>query len=621
MRFSSTRKFDFQLEGFKGVCLATLPVNGLSVLSGQNSSGKSSLVQALLLLAQSRIETLNANGEVVLLGAARELSNREDPESSIYFRFAFPAKPLMNEARRLTFRPPSFRTERGHSWRQILDPSGISLVETELEYSEDCFDAARLNLQRLLVHLEGDEATFATGDIELRFAQSIDWLDLTSASEAVGEGRDGGGEDLDYEPNSYFYEVTTAEALQLRCFVRIEESRIADAFCVVSVEDLRQILHPPSGGFAKGDADCILSTLRSVVAGDSFAENRGGLRYRVASREDGLLNEVEKLVDAALGDCTEPAYRAVDCQIQEYLESIVGESNNLIVPLMGGVATGLAADFLPLVRAVAIVQAVISSISQVASKIRYIGPLRAAAKPAYGVELSSRTTPLGVTGGSTAAFLERVRAAAARASVWNDGRGDRSLNPQQILDGIEKDLVSIGVGERVESLARGKVGYELQVEDARGTWNVTDLGTGVSQVLPILVLLNSSPPGSVVVIEQPEVHLHPAMQSRIGDVLLRHSEDKALIVETHSDYLLNRLRLRILESGVAKQDRETFPKVTFLWSELAEDETGYVIGPLALDQFGDLAQWPDGFFDSFENDVEGILRAKIRLAGGSNEAL
>lgn len=621
MSLSSAKKFNFQLEGFKGVRLATVPIEDLAVLAGPNSSGKSSFLQSLLLLAQSEVESLNANGEVVLLGNARELSNRADRERRTYFRFAFPANPLMHRARRFHFRPPSFRDVKGFDWKEILDSGEASQAETELEYGVDIYDTTRLNLQRMVVNLDRDKSAFAPGEIQLRLVHSLDWLDLSTASKAAGASGDQEDSDSDLKQAGYFYEVTTSKASDIRSFIRIENSRIADAFCVLSVEELLKLLVVPTEGIDKQDIDRVSSTLQVLVGSDSFAEKGRVFRSRITNRREDSLYEIENLLQAALDGVAEPTDPTVGSTIRAYLDATAGESDYLVLPLLGDAAASLKTELLPLVRSVAIVRAVLASIAELANRIRYIGPLRAEAKPAYGVEVNSRTTPLGITGGSTASFLDSVRAAASRAGAWSEARRESAISPQEILDGIESDLISIGAGERVLSFARGKIGYELQVENEHGTWNVTDLGTGVSQVLPILVLLNSSPPGSVVVIEQPEVHLHPAMQSRIGDVLLRHANDKSLIVETHSDYLMNRLRLRILESNISPAVHGQLPNVSFLWSQLAADELGFTISPLALDTYGDLAQWPAGFFDSTENDIDRILHAKIQLARSFNEAL
>ena len=69
---------------------------------------------------------------------------------------------------------------------------------------------------------------------------------------------------------------------------------------------------------------------------------------------------------------------------------------------------------------------------------------------------------------------------------------------------------------------------------------MTDVGFGVSQVLPVLVLLYYVPEGSIVLMEQPEIHLHPSVQSDLADVMLEVAHDIVevqIIVESHSEHL------------------------------------------------------------------------------------
>src|SRR5262249_35020699 len=79
--------------------------------------------------------------------------------------------------------------------------------------------------------------------------------------------------------------------------------------------------------------------------------------------------------------------------------------------------------------------------------------------------------------------------------------------------------------------------------------SITDVGFGVSQVLPALVLLYYAPEGSTVILEQPEIHLHPAVQSALADAIITtvKSRNIQVILESHSEHLLQRLLRRIAE--------------------------------------------------------------------------
>jgi predicted ATPase len=113
-------------------------------------------------------------------------------------------------------------------------------------------------------------------------------------------------------------------------------------------------------------------------------------------------------------------------------------------------------------------------------------------------------------------------------------------------------------------------------------------------------------PGDVVLIEQPELHLHPAPQQGLADFLLAMSmSGRQIIVETHSEYLINRLRLRI-----AEDDAETISGlVKIIFAEREEGKTQFrAIKPNSYGSFDD---WPDNFFDQAPKETEKILRAAM----------
>jgi predicted ATPase len=127
------------------------------------------------------------------------------------------------------------------------------------------------------------------------------------------------------------------------------------------------------------------------------------------------------------------------------------------------------------------------------------------------------------------------------------------------------------------------------------------IGVGASQLLPILVACLSVERNSVVLVEQPELHLHPSVQSKLADFFLFARRDVQFLVETHSEYLITRLRRRIAE------ERTEPHRVQVLYAERRGAATQ--VRPLALTAGGDFDEWPDGFFDAQEADVRHIVRA------------
>jgi predicted ATPase len=139
-----------------------------------------------------------------------------------------------------------------------------------------------------------------------------------------------------------------------------------------------------------------------------------------------------------------------------------------------------------------------------------------------------------------------------------------------------------------------------------GVWRrPANIGYGLSYAFPILVALLAAQPGQIVIIDSPEAHLHPTAQSRMGELLTHFAESGVqIIVETHSDHLLNGARIAV------KRRVASPAKVRVHFFTGASSGTHGVISPL-LDSEGKLSEWPEGFFDQSEKDLS-------RLAGWEN---
>ncbi|HUS84501.1 MAG TPA: DUF3696 domain-containing protein, partial [Anaerolineales bacterium] len=135
--------------------------------------------------------------------------------------------------------------------------------------------------------------------------------------------------------------------------------------------------------------------------------------------------------------------------------------------------------------------------------------------------------------------------------------------------------------------------------------DLTHVGVGVSQVLPILVASLLAEPDTTLIFEQPELHLHPRVQTLLGDFFLSMTAlGKQCIVETHSEYLINRLRFRTAAAI------ESNPWVSALKVYFVErSENGSLFRDVAINEYGAVLDWPEGFFDQSQLEAEAILRA------------
>jgi predicted ATPase len=133
-----------------------------------------------------------------------------------------------------------------------------------------------------------------------------------------------------------------------------------------------------------------------------------------------------------------------------------------------------------------------------------------------------------------------------------------------------------------------------------------DVGVGISQMIPVIVVCLWDNRG-IVAIEQPELHVHPAIQVGLGDLFIRAIQPdgspypgKSLLIETHSEHIMLRLLRRIRETSAD----ELPPGVTGLQPEdlsviyVEGSDDGVTFGPLRVDRDGEfLDQWPKGFFE------------------------
>ena len=132
----------------------------------------------------------------------------------------------------------------------------------------------------------------------------------------------------------------------------------------------------------------------------------------------------------------------------------------------------------------------------------------------------------------------------------------------------------------------------------------TNVGFGITYTLPVLVALLSSQQGALVLLENPEAHLHPRGQFQLGELMARAAScGIQIVVESHSDHVLNGIRIAVRQGILAPEQLRLYylernPKIDQISSQ--------VISP-CVDKNGRIDQWPDGFFDEWEKSLEQLL--------------
>ena len=175
----------------------------------------------------------------------------------------------------------------------------------------------------------------------------------------------------------------------------------------------------------------------------------------------------------------------------------------------------------------------------------------------------------------------------------------------------------------VRPIAAGRKEYEVLLRTSKSLPQVklTDVGFGISQVLPVIVESLSVPPNSIVIFEQPEIHLHPKVQADLADVFIDaiharedgQSRNVQFIIESHSEHFLRRLQRRIAEGVLRPEDSALY----FVHTEKAEAR----IEALKVDEFGNIKNWPRNFFGDEMADLVARADAQARRSRGPSAGI
>ena len=231
------------------------------------------------------------------------------------------------------------------------------------------------------------------------------------------------------------------------------------------------------------------------------------------------------------------------------------------------------------------------------SRIHYIGPRRADPQDYYNWR-ASLPKDVGQHGEHTfsAVLSNRVR------FVSIDKQIAKCLQKLRLIHSYIITPIS-EVEQRYEVLVQ-------QFKDGPAV-RFTNIGFGVSQVLPVLIQCYYADEGSILILEQPEAHLHPKAQSELADILIDvvKTRNMQIILESHSEHLLLRLMRRIAEYEVCDEGISA-DQTAFYFCEINDGNSK--AEQLKVDEYGNISNWPKDFFGDEMGDLAAKTRAEMQ---------
>lgn len=542
----------FGVINFKSIASAQLEPRQLTIIAGSNSSGKSSLLQALLFSAQSFGEpTPVINGDLVQLGEANDVIRNGTEETTLEFTYREVLHQESSEA------PIEIPRAWGLTLKARDGGRSLAAHEFSLWRNEKCVARA---------FAKPPPKNFPVGEEEqVLHLSNPEEFDLPTESYLVVAGIT--PTRLTYEADSDKLDAEFESALEadrtprffLEDSLRVARANSSDDEEVGRLTDLiHRVSQGNLGSVSPEEKKLLFKAFREAVAPSGWASEpislsgRARPGWRVRAEEAG-----------------------------------------------GATAAALAHD----------ISRGVDQVERLSGATIYLGPLRDDPRVAYPLGHTVRALPVGEKGEFTAAYLRENRGAR-----FSYGRPDGSSTFGTLASAVNQWCSYLGIADRIEVSTEGKLGHVLGLRVGGRERDPTAIGVGASQLLPVVVLVLGAPQGSVVLLEQPELHLHPGVQSRLADFLSRARNDIRIVVETHSEYLLTRLRLRIAEGELNPDELA----VLFATQQTEDDDDSSEpllhteFEHLTLDELGDLNHWPADFFDSLDRDSVDLAKAIAR---------
>ena len=650
----------WRMENFKSVKSAEVTFKPLTVLVGPNSAGKSSLLQSILLFAQNaqrngRVIDTQARGQIILngdlvsLGSIKESLNSNSNPDVDHLQFGGTFS-LGNEF----FRSAVLRQNRPQSNRLVWDVK-LSAID-----NDDYSGLANVLESKVTVIQEGDliEEVKAdrTNGLHIVAENLIQNPRFSYDHKAIVSTKDGKEINIRETLDSYSA-VSFASGLPLEGLVQKPRIDILIQLVLNEWEDvfrgygtfdavLRQreisrgnreelfaiyptidealnqavnafdtlLLRPSQQEEVEGSLSTVRNTSKRLLARqlvDLSAVPWKTISDQMAAK--GLPEAQLFQYFDAQADLDEEIEEAIDSEIKSFRERF----KNLVQEKFSKVSEAQAMEFDERIQGVqrgrlpgsSVFEAVDNWNSYLTDKIRYLEPLREVPKAFYTYATGGGINPQIPLGSRGEHLAQALYDKTPRIYPLPGNLENRRTIP--LIEAVNQWLPTLDLEGQIEVVPQGRQGFYLTV----GNHVLPMLGTGISQVLPVLTLCLTARRGDLILLEQPELHLNPSIQQKLAEFLLQMSQvDRQILVETHSEYFVTRLRLlQARDENMGKYIKLLFvEKSKTLGTQYREVETN---------SYGEIQEWPKGFFDQASNDLRDLMKtiAAKKIAKGEEK--
>ncbi|MEG4116027.1 DUF3696 domain-containing protein [Microcoleus sp. N9_B4] len=573
----------FGLSNFKGFKqLDSIEIKPLTVLCGINSSGKSSIIQSLLLMKQSNVdgsklpidyyiqEPVVFNGLYVRLGDWADVINNHATDKEIGFSWKLSGDFDLRDTTGFWDQRKSVQIDVG--------------VEVKLSYRENKTLNTSDNKNKLLVSkfIFKDMITGFLLEIE-RFGEDKYLLKLKNV-----KLRDLLFRWMYCPPLYQLNRIDTRNFTETKFF---KETAIDEV-----VFDRVQV-----------QFDGILPMILSIneFAKQSYA-NLNKVNHDCISSKTKVPKHLSKFIDTTLRELNTYIHKKPAPEKKEGFQTIY------VSLLIEEFFILKEKEGIPLMQYYDSYQVTATYLRNLWSSVRYIGPLREAPKRFYLFD-DVRRIDIGINGEYTPLVLavEQNQNIPKYYRCIYEGRRIKEYKLREsdkMLEAVNWWLSECMKLPNITSVVGlGGVPGQVKLNSSGVEVYLPDVGFGVSQILPILVECLRTKEEETIILEQPEIHLHPSLQSKLADFFICMAKSgKKLVIETHSEHLINRLCLRIAqeESGEVKELLNT------LFVSFDDKQKTSVVKPIQINEFGEIQNWPVGFFD--ENDARDLMEATLK---------